>query len=132
MEEAQRLFPPLAPVYGAILKRRAARVDGRLLNLALRTAAEGHGLTVREANVERLVIRDHVAGGAWSEAFAAQLGVDIPVTAQRGQIIHLGLDVDTRRPDRSSARSTATTWCRGRMAAWWPGRPARLASGSGP
>ncbi len=112
-EEAQGLFPPLAPVYGAVHNRRAARVDGRLLNLALRTAAEKRGLTVRQANAERLVIQDHVAsgvvvngeteqagavaiaGGAWSEAFAAQLGVDIPVAPQRGQIIHLGLDTDT-------------------------------------
>ena len=79
----------------------------------MRTAAKKRGLTVRQANAERLVIQDHVAsgvvvngeteqagavaiaGGAWSEAFAAQLGVDIPVAPQRGQIIHLGLDTDT-------------------------------------
>jgi D-amino-acid dehydrogenase len=39
-----------------------------------------------------------IAGGAWSEAFGKQLGVDIPLAPQRGQIIHLGLHgTDTSR-----------------------------------
>jgi D-amino-acid dehydrogenase len=114
--EARDLFPPLAPVRGAIYSRGAARVDGRLLNRALRTAAEGRGLLVRAGSVERLVLNGAavgglvlggetvlagavaIAGGAWSEAFAAQLGVTIPVAPQRGQIIHLGLHgADTSR-----------------------------------
>jgi glycine/D-amino acid oxidase-like deaminating enzyme len=114
--EARELFPPLAPVRGAIYSRKAARVDGRLLNRALRTAAEARGLLVRAGSVERLVLEGGavrgllldgdtvpasavaIAGGAWSEAFAAQLGASIPVAPQRGQIIHLGLlGVDTRR-----------------------------------
>ncbi|MGH7308731.1 MAG: NAD(P)/FAD-dependent oxidoreductase [Candidatus Rokuibacteriota bacterium] len=114
--EARELFPPLAPVRGAIYSRLAARVDGRLLNRALRTAAEARGLHTREGSVERLVIEVDavrglvvdgervlagavaIAGGAWSEAFGAQLGVSIPVTPQRGQIIHLGLHgTDTSR-----------------------------------
>jgi D-amino-acid dehydrogenase len=112
--EARELFPPLAPVHGAIYSREAARVDGRLLNGALRTAAEARGLVIRDGHVERLVIeRDRVhglvvggdtvlagavaiAGGAWSDAFGKQLGVTIPVAPQRGQIIHLGLrGIDT-------------------------------------
>jgi len=114
--EARELFPPLAPVHGAIYSRVAARVDGRLLNRALRTAAEARGLIVREGSVERLVIEGGavkglavggetvaagavaIAGGAWSETFATQLGVTIPVPPQRGQIIHLGLrGTDTSR-----------------------------------
>src|SRR4029450_7491066 len=106
--EARELFPALAPVHGAIYSRGGARVDGRLLNRAPRTAAEGRGLAVRQGGVDRL-IRDGdavtgvviggetvsagsvaIAGGAWSEAFGAQLGVSIPVAPQRGQIIHLG------------------------------------------
>ena len=112
-EAARKLHPALAPVYGAILNRRAARVDGRLLNLALRTAALNRGLTVKSVNVERLsidgeavlgVVTDDgpeeadavcIAGGAWSESFGAQLGVQLPVSPQRGQIIHLSLDQDT-------------------------------------
>ncbi|HEV8471990.1 MAG TPA: FAD-dependent oxidoreductase [Methylomirabilota bacterium] len=107
--DARELFPPLAPVHGAIYSRVSARVDGRLLNRALRTAAEARGLVVRVGSVERLV-RDGdtvagvviggetvpagavaIAGGAWSDEFARQLGVTIPVAPQRGQIIHLGL-----------------------------------------
>jgi D-amino-acid dehydrogenase len=114
-EEARELFPPLAPVYGAIYYRHAARVDGRLLSGAIRKAAEGRGLEVREASVEELVrhgstitgvkVRSEeisggsvtIAGGAWSQAFGEQLGVQIPVEPQRGQIIHLGLPgVETR------------------------------------
>ena len=114
--EARELFPPLARVHGAIYSRVGARVDGRLLNRALRTAAEARGLVVRPGSVERLVIEGGrvrgvvaggetivagtvaIAGGAWSEAFGRQLGVTIRVAPQRGQIIHLGLPgVDTGR-----------------------------------
>ncbi|MGH2668786.1 MAG: NAD(P)/FAD-dependent oxidoreductase, partial [bacterium] len=114
--EARALFPALAPVHGAIYSRRAARVDGRLLNRALQRAAEAHGLAVRSGSVERLVVQDQavtgvtidgealraghvaIAGGAWSPTFAGQLGVKIPVAPQRGQIIHLGLHgTDTSR-----------------------------------
>ena len=107
--EARALFPPLAPVYGALYYRNAARVDGRLLNRALRQAAEQRGLSIQQGSVERLVIQSGavtgvvaagatlsagtvvIAGGAWSQAFGAQLGIEIPVAPQRGQIIHLGL-----------------------------------------
>lgn len=107
--EARELFPPLAPVHGAIYSRGAARVDGRLLNRALRAAAEAKGLVVRPGAAQRLVVAGDavtgcvvdgetvpagavaIAGGAWSEAFAAQLGVTIAVAPQRGQIVHLGL-----------------------------------------
>jgi len=114
--EARELFPPLARVHGAIYSRGAARVDGRLLNRALRAAAEARGLVVRHGSVERLVIEGDgvqglvldgetvaagavaIAGGAWSDAFGKQLGVTIPVAPQRGQIIHLGLHgTDTSR-----------------------------------
>jgi D-amino-acid dehydrogenase len=107
--EARELFPPLGPVYGALYYRNAARVDGRLLNRALRQAATRRGLHLQQGSVERLVIEHGavtgvvvagatlaagtvvIAGGAWSQAFAAQLRIDIPVAPQRGQIIHLGL-----------------------------------------
>jgi D-amino-acid dehydrogenase len=112
--EARALFPALGEVRGAIYSREAARVDGRRLNRALETAATRHGLVVRHGSVERLatggtgitgVVVDGetvtaesvtIAGGAWSPAFGAQLGVAIPVAPQRGQILHLRLPgVDT-------------------------------------
>ena len=107
--EARELFPALAPVHGAIYSRVAARVDGRLLNRAIRTAAKARGLVIRAGGVETLVREGDrvtgfvvggdivragavaIAGGAWSDAFGTQLGVTIPVAPQRGQIIHLGL-----------------------------------------
>jgi D-amino-acid dehydrogenase len=113
-DEACQLFPPLAPVYGAIHYRGAARVDGRLLNQALRAAAEHRGLLTRRGTAERLILQGRdvtgvivegesltagtvvIAGGAWSQAFGDQLGVEIPVAPQRGQIIHLGVaETDT-------------------------------------
>lgn len=114
--EARQLFPPLADVRGALFYRHAARVDGRLLAAALRQAAVTRGLEVRAASVERLAVQNDtvtgavvdgttitadavaIAGGAWSAAFGAQLGVHIPVEPQRGQIIHLdlpGIDTST-------------------------------------
>jgi D-amino-acid dehydrogenase len=116
--EARELFPALAPVHGAIYSRVAARVDGRLLNRAIRTAAQGQGrgLVIREGSVQRLVREGDrvtglvvggdivhagavaIAGGAWSDELGRQLGVTIPVAPQRGQIIHLGLrGADTSR-----------------------------------
>ena len=108
-EEARSRFPALADVRGAIYYREAARVDGRLLTAALRRSAVAGGLTIRETGVEGLRIDNDavtgvltdagavsaahvvIAGGAWSHAFGLQLGVQIPVEPQRGQIIHLGL-----------------------------------------
>jgi D-amino-acid dehydrogenase len=112
-DEARRRFPPLARVHRAMYTDDAARVDGRLLTGALRRAAERRGLAIRAAGVERLVAehgavtgavvdgeplaaaRTVIAGGAWSAALAAQLGVELPVAPQRGQIIHLDVDADS-------------------------------------
>ncbi len=108
-DEAQALFPPLARPLRALYDRTAARVDGRLLNQALLKAAARRGLETIHASVDRLVLdrgritgvnagahtydAGHVviAGGAWSPAFAAALGVPIAVAPQRGQIIHLSV-----------------------------------------
>jgi D-amino-acid dehydrogenase len=108
-EQARELFPPLAQARGAIHCARGARVDGRLLAGALRRAALGRGLDLREAEVEDILVRDraargvsiggeivpasHVvlAAGAWSNELGRQIGVRIPVEPQRGQIVHLDL-----------------------------------------
>jgi D-amino-acid dehydrogenase len=106
-DEARALFPPLARPLRAILDRTAARIDGRRLDQALLRAAARRGLVAVKASVDRLVVEDGriagvaaagqtyragvvvVAGGAWSPALGAPLGVSIPVEPQRGQIIHL-------------------------------------------
>jgi D-amino-acid dehydrogenase len=111
---ARHLFPPIAEVRSGLRVRRAARVDGRLLAGALEQAALARGLAVRRESVDRIVLERGaatgvevagetiaagavvLAGGAWSAPLASQLGVNLPVTPQRGQIIHLSLPgVDT-------------------------------------
>jgi len=113
-KEAQEIFPALASVHKAFYHRTGGRVDGRLLCAAITKAGIHYGLDVQEASVDSLLIEDNqvigvmvdgeeiragkvaIAGGAWSLAFGEQLGVQIPVEPQRGQIIHLQLDgVDT-------------------------------------
>src|SRR5713101_2626830 len=61
--EARELFPPLASVYGDRYYRNAARVDGRLLNRALRQAAQQRGLVIQQGSVERLVIQNGAVTG---------------------------------------------------------------------
>ena len=123
-EAAQVMFPALAPVHEAIYFRQAARVDGKLLTQAMRRAAQARGLSVEQTNVEQLILEGQsvksviadgkalkaggvvIAGGAWAGVFGEQLGVQIPVEPQRGQIIHLHLrDTDTSNwPIISAAR----------------------------
>jgi D-amino-acid dehydrogenase len=114
--EVHRFFPPLGPVRRALHNPAARRVDGRLLNTALRRGAERRGLRIVDAaatsldldavgGTVRAVVTDEgtvpsgavvVAGGAWTPELAAALGVDIPVTPLKGQIVHLTLpDTDS-------------------------------------
>jgi len=113
--DAQAMFPPLGAVRAALYNPRAARVDGRRITAALLHGARSRGLTEVQASVHRLrrvgtrvvaVETDTdtlacgavvIAGGAWTPALGAQLGVDLPIGPVRGQIIHLRLDgVDTQ------------------------------------
>ncbi len=114
--EARDLFPALGQVQKALYFRGAARVDGRLLAAALLKVAERSGLANRTEGVDLLIVEGSrvtgvqvgsetisadqviIAGGAWSVAFGTQLGVQIPVEPQRGQIIHLSLpETDTSK-----------------------------------
>ncbi len=109
--EASRSFPPLGPVRRALFNPAARRVDGRVLNRALRQAATSRGLRVLDggatalevdrsnqavtavATTEGTVTAGAVAltGGAWTGELARTLGVEIPVTPLKGQIVHLSL-----------------------------------------
>ena len=133
-EQARALFPPLAPVRGAIHCTRDARVDGRLLAAALRKAALAQGLEIREAEVSDLEIAQgavrsalidgeavpagHVvlAAGAWSKRLGERIGVKIPVAPQRGQIVHLDL------PDTDTAGWPIVRAFRDHYMVPWPGR----------
>ncbi len=150
-DEARERFPPLGDVQRAFYYEDAARVDGRTFTGALTRAAENRGATILAGDVERLRI-DHdsgnvtgvvadgerydadsvvVAGGAWSASFGEQLGVEIPVEPQRGQIAHLDCDADTEGwPIVSPFRSHyMVSWDDGRVAV---GATRETGSGFGP
>jgi D-amino-acid dehydrogenase len=114
-QEARERFPPLAGVPRAILVPDAARVNGRLIRGALRRASEQRG--VRFVHGSASLIREGdritgvqvngetlpagavvIAGGAWSATLCDALPMRLPVTPQRGQIMHLDLpEIDTSR-----------------------------------
>lgn len=113
-EQARAFFPALGEIRGGFYFRHGARVDGRKMAAALRHVALQHGLEIRTAGVDQLLIEGNkvvgvqvgsetikagavaITGGAWSGPFSQQLGMHIPIAPQRGQIIHLSLPgVDT-------------------------------------
>jgi D-amino-acid dehydrogenase len=113
-DEAVRMFPPLAPVRGALYNPRAARIDGRHATAAIEKAASKRGLRRLDGEVGRLKLEGDrvvgvesdagnvatgsvaIAGGAWSTRFAEQLRVNLPIGPMKGQIIHMTLTgVDT-------------------------------------
>jgi D-amino-acid dehydrogenase len=117
-DEARRLFPPLGPVHRALYCPSSARVDGRGMAAALRIAASRRGVTFvagsvhgvaaganggrhvtsisiqGERNVDCRMLA--VAGGAWTAAMGEWLGHELPVGPTKGQIVHLGVDAETR------------------------------------
>lgn len=107
---ARRRFPVLAPVKRALWNPDAARLDGRVCRAALAAGAEDAGAELRAGNVARFETSGDrvsgveladgtriacgaviIAGGAWSPAFDAALGVSIGVHPARGQILHLAV-----------------------------------------
>lgn len=113
--QARELFPPLRPEALAVHISGAARVDGRLISAALRRAARRNGATVLSGEAALRCAHDAVEGvtvdgqflaadvvvaatGAWTDAFLEPAGLRLGVTAQRGQIVHIGLGMtDTSR-----------------------------------
>ncbi|MGD9714058.1 MAG: NAD(P)/FAD-dependent oxidoreductase [Thermomicrobiales bacterium] len=110
--EASELFPALADLPAAIHLSAAARLDGRLLRVALKRAALSEG--AQDLSGDAVVRRDGatvsvtvsgeavragavvIAAGAWSRPIGEQIGVSIPVDPQRGQIVHLAMpDTET-------------------------------------
>ena len=111
--DAQRLFPPLRADAAAVYIGGAARVDGRKLAAALVRAAVRQGAVVRDGEARLAFHEGRVVGitldgeliegdavvaatGAWTRSFLRPAGLAVPVEAQRGQIMHIGLGgVDT-------------------------------------
>jgi D-amino-acid dehydrogenase len=107
-DDARARFPALGAVTRALWNPGAARVDGRRFSAAVLRSAVRHGLERVSASVDRVAEGSVmaggrtfacravvVAGGAWSPALAAQLGVELPVGPERGQIVHLSTPSDT-------------------------------------
>lgn len=106
---ARELFPPLADGYHGLHISGGARVDGRALRTGLLAAAAAHGAARVEAGAELTddgaVTVDGsalpadaivVAAGAWTDRVLRPLGVRVRVEPQRGQLVHLRVDADTR------------------------------------
>lgn len=103
--DARGLFPPLAEELDALFISGGGRVDGRTLRDALLDGAErlgarrvrGRAALAEDASSVTVdgVVYDAdavvVAGGAWTNELMGQLGVEVPVAPQRGQITHLRL-----------------------------------------
>jgi D-amino-acid dehydrogenase len=109
--EARALFPPLRAGCAAVRVAGACRVDGRLVATSLVRAATSEGTALTSSRAElvcrsgraigvilkgQFVEADAVvaASGAWTTSFLEPAGVTVPVTPQRGQIVHLSTEPD--------------------------------------
>ncbi len=108
-EKTVALFPPLSPDYAAVHVSGAARVNGRALRDALIHAAKKYGATFIHGTAKLLAAQTAITGvlvegqshhadkvilaaGAWAPELLAPLGIDLQVTAQKAQIVHLRLE----------------------------------------
>jgi D-amino-acid dehydrogenase len=107
--QARSLCPLLGPaVLGAVHCSGAARIDGRRLLAALQARVRALGGQMRRGSASVWSTSGRVAGvcvdgeaigadavvvaaGAWSSLALGELGVDLGVRPQRGQLLHLGL-----------------------------------------
>lgn len=107
--EARELFPPLAAGLDSLHVAGGARVDGRALRAGLLDAAAALGATHLDAtaalDADRVLTAGGeplaadaivVAAGAWTDRVLRPLGVRVRVEPQRGQLVHLRVDADTR------------------------------------
>ncbi|WP_432359160.1 NAD(P)/FAD-dependent oxidoreductase [Sporosarcina sp. UB5] len=107
--ETSTLFPPLSEGFSSVYVEGAARVDGRALREALINASKKHGaiykggsasLAVEEGNVSGVIVGEEliksskviVTAGAWAGELFTPLDLDVQVTGQKAQIVHLHSD----------------------------------------
>lgn len=103
------LFPLLSDGFSSVHVEGAARVDGRALRDALIRASENHGAIYMDGTAKLLVDDDEiygidvdgkeisaskiiVAAGAWAGEFLEPLNLNVQVTGQKAQIVHLRLN----------------------------------------
>lgn len=104
------LFPLLSEGFSSISVEGAARVDGRALRDALISASRKHGATVQFGDAKLTTVGSKVDGiivdgeevkaskviitaGAWAGELLEPLGLNVSVTGQKAQIVHLRLPV---------------------------------------
>lgn len=107
--ETLELFPPLSSEYESVYISGAARVNGRALRQALVNASEKHGVTYINGSAEIVHADNQVTGarieeqlypadtvivtaGVWADELLAPLGVNLQISAQKAQIVHLQLE----------------------------------------
>ncbi|QBP42401.1 NAD(P)/FAD-dependent oxidoreductase [Paenisporosarcina antarctica] len=108
-DETSILFPPISEKYASVYVSGAARVNGRALRQALVNAAKKHGATfvygsaeIEHSNKTVTGVRVNqesyaadcviVTAGAWADELLTPLGLNIQLTAQKAQIVHLRLE----------------------------------------
>jgi D-amino-acid dehydrogenase len=106
--ETKRLFPPISEEYGSVFVSGGARVNGRAMRNALISAATKNGATLLSGDASIIYEGNRIMGiklegkrlladqvivtaGAWSQELLKPLGVNIKVTPQKAQIVHLEL-----------------------------------------
>lgn len=108
-EETLSKFPPLSDEFRSVYVSGAARVNGRALRQALLSAAKKHGAKFihgsaeiefndstitgvrvdgKQYNGNRVII----TAGAWADQLLSPLGVELQLSAQKAQIVHLQLE----------------------------------------
>jgi D-amino-acid dehydrogenase len=106
--EPQRRFPPLSPRLAGVWIGGGARIDGRSIRDSLLQAAVARGAS----RMRGTAVLDHaggrvtgvsvgsdrifadavvVAAGAWTAQVYAEIGWQLPIGPQRGQILHVEL-----------------------------------------
>ncbi|MCZ2259552.1 NAD(P)/FAD-dependent oxidoreductase [Sporosarcina sp. G11-34] len=103
------LFPPISLDYKSVHVSGAARVNGRALRQALVNAAEKYGATFVGGSAELIHSGNEVTGvqvenkqyaadavlvtaGAWADELLKPLGINLQLTSQKAQIVHLQLE----------------------------------------
>lgn len=109
IEETNEKIPYLNGNYQALFIEGAARLDGNALRDSLIAAAKKHGATYIEGNAELIYENKTVTGvrakeayidadivigtnGVWMPELLKPLGIDLKISAQKGEIIHLKTD----------------------------------------
>lgn len=111
-DETANLFPPLTDDFASVHISGAARVNGRALRQSLVNASKKYGAIFIQGSAEIDVQDKRIIGvtvgnqkyaaesvivtaGAWADQLLSPLGIQLKLTAQKAQIVHLQLENTT-------------------------------------